>query len=154
MVAKFETKLLKTEGMNSAYFIFPFDVKEYFGRHGVIRIKGTIDGIPIRSALAPMLGKERYIMVVNKELRDKIHKTAGDTVVVELELDTEPRVVELPDDFRLELERNPIARQKFEKLSYSHQKEYVDWINEAKKSETRQKRIAKTLEKLSAERDS
>lgn len=148
MGIKFKTELIKTEGSNSAYILFPFDVKESFDKRGVIRIRGTIDGIPIRSALSPMLGKDGYIMIVNKEIREKIRKTVGDTVVVELELDTEPRAVEIPKDFLLELEKNTDAKLEFEKLPYSHKKEYVGWINEAKKNETRQKRIAKAIEML------
>jgi uncharacterized protein YdeI (YjbR/CyaY-like superfamily) len=60
----------------------------------------------------------------------------------------EPRTVEAPDDLVRAFDGNETAKAAFEKCSYTHKKEYVEWINEAKKPETRQRRIVKTLEKL------
>ncbi len=65
-----------------------------------------------------------------------------------MEVDEEPRVVEVPEDFARALAGNEAAKKAFEKMSYSHKREYVEWINEAKKNETRQRRIAKAIEKL------
>jgi uncharacterized protein YdeI (YjbR/CyaY-like superfamily) len=59
-----------------------------------------------------------------------------------------PRHVELPDDFALALAQSPVAQAAFERMPYSHQKEYLEWILEAKKTETRQRRISVTVEKL------
>ena len=61
---------------------------------------------------------------------------------------TEPRVVEIPQDLDKELKRDPEVQAVFAELSYTHQKEYVRWIEEAKREETRQKRIHKTITML------
>jgi len=65
-----------------------------------------------------------------------------------VELDVEERVVIVPDELKRALKENPKAKAVFEKLSFTHQKEYVTWINEAKKEETRSRRITKTMEML------
>ena len=65
-----------------------------------------------------------------------------------VEPDIEPRRVEIPVELHKALQSDQEAKTRFEKLSYTHQREYVEWIREAKREETRQKRIAKTIEKL------
>ncbi len=87
-------------------------------------------------------------MGVIKEIRDAIGKKPGDKVSVVMEVDAEPRVVGVPDGLKRALEKDDAARAAFEKLSYTHKKEYAIWINEAKKPETKEKRIVKTLEML------
>ena len=72
----------------------------------------------------------------------------SDEVTISVEPDTEPRLIEIPPDLARELKKDKEAKAFFDKLSYTHQKEYVTWINEAKKQETRQNRILKTLEML------
>ena len=69
-------------------------------------------------------------------------------MLVELERDDEPRVVDLPADLTGALEGNARAGEAFERLSYWHRKEYVDWIEEAKREETRRRRIASALTML------
>jgi uncharacterized protein YdeI (YjbR/CyaY-like superfamily) len=69
-------------------------------------------------------------------------------VTITVEPDSEPRLVEVPADLLKELKKDKEAKTFFDKLSYTHQKEYVTWITEAKKEETRQNRIAKTIEML------
>jgi uncharacterized protein YdeI (YjbR/CyaY-like superfamily) len=74
---------------------------------------------------------------------------AGETVVVELDPDREPRSVTVPDDLSAALAAGPAAaRERFEALSFSHRREYVEWIEEAKRTETRSRRIAGALERL------
>jgi uncharacterized protein YdeI (YjbR/CyaY-like superfamily) len=65
-----------------------------------------------------------------------------------LDRDTEPRTVETPPDLATALKRAPAAARVFDKLSNSHRKEYVQWIEEAKKPETRARRLEKTIEML------
>lgn len=88
-------------------------------------------------------------MVVDSEIRGNIGKSAGDAVRVTMELDASPRVVIIPDDFQRALRKNGKARAVFSKLSYSHQKECVSWIESAKKNETRERRIKKAVEMIS-----
>jgi uncharacterized protein YdeI (YjbR/CyaY-like superfamily) len=70
---------------------------------------------------------------------------AGDRVDVTMELDTEPRRVTLPADLRAALAADPTAKSAFAKLSYTHKREYVEWVEEAKRPETRARRIIATV---------
>ena len=94
------------------------------------------------------MGSERHILGVLKDIREQIGKTFGDEVTVTIEPDTEPRVIEIPKGLMKELKKDKEAKAFFDKLSYTHQKEYVRWVEEAKKEETRQNRIVKTIEML------
>ena len=132
---------------NSAYFVVTFDVQKEFGMHSQVRVRGLIDGFPYRCSIMPMGGGKHY-MVVKKEIREAIGKKAGDKVIVEMEVDTEPRVVFIPEDLLAAMKELPGLKEKFEGMSYSHQKEYVDYILEAKKQETRDKRVDKTIDIL------
>jgi uncharacterized protein YdeI (YjbR/CyaY-like superfamily) len=69
-----------------------------------------------------------------------------------LERDSAPRSLEIPEDLAVALQSHAAAASAFAKLSYSHQKEYVDWIISAKKEETRARRIAQTVERVVAKR--
>jgi uncharacterized protein YdeI (YjbR/CyaY-like superfamily) len=75
---------------------------------------------------------------------------AGDTVELQLELDTKPREVDVPEALATALAKDANARAAYEKLSYTHRKEYARWIAEAKRDETRERRVAKAIEQLRA----
>jgi uncharacterized protein YdeI (YjbR/CyaY-like superfamily) len=79
-----------------------------------------------------------------REIREGASVEAGDTVDVEIELDTEPRTVALPDDLAAALDEE--ARATFDRMAYTHRREYVEWITEAKRPETRTRRVAKAAE--------
>jgi acetyl-CoA carboxylase beta subunit len=145
----FEAVLERPEGVGTWTCIdVPFDVKSVFGKSSRIQVRGTIDGAPYRSSLLPK-GDGHHFMVVKKEIRDVIEKSAGEKVIVTMEIDATPRVVDVSDDFKLALKKSKDAQEVFNKLSYSHKKEYVEWIESAKKSETREDRIRKAIEMLS-----
>jgi hypothetical protein len=124
----------------------PLNVLEEFGTRAQIKVAGTIDGCPYRGSIAQMGGM--HAMIVKKEMREAIHKDAGDTVHVIMERDTLPRIVQIPEDFQQVLDDYPDIKEYFEKLSYTHQKEYIDWIESAKKKETRDKRMLITIQNL------
>ena len=71
---------------------------------------------------------------------------AGERVRVTMELDSEPRTVTVPEDLRAALTADPEAEAAFAKLSFTHQREYVEWVDGAKRPETRSRRIAGTVE--------
>lgn len=141
------TATLKNDGSPMLYIDFPYDVKELFGTRGNVKVKVTYDGIPHRGLLTNM-GGTCHFLGINKALKAKIGKEAGDEVQVTLERDTEERIVELPDDLAALFAANPEAKDRYDKLSYSHRKEYAQWITDAKKPETRQNRLQKTIEML------
>lgn len=71
---------------------------------------------------------------------------------VVMDIDTEPRKIILPKELKIQLEQNPKAKEVFGRLSYIHQKEYVEWINEAKKQETKESHLRKAIEMLTIRR--
>ena len=74
------------------------------------------------------------MLIILKGIREQIGKTFGDEVTISVEPDTEPRLIEIPPDLARELKEDEENQEAFSiKLSYTHQKEYVTWINEAKK---------------------
>jgi Bacteriocin-protection, YdeI or OmpD-Associated/Domain of unknown function (DUF1905) len=126
--------------------VVPFDVEQAFGKKRV-PIKATIDGVPYRGSLVRM-GGPCHLLIVLKEIREKIGKGPGDEVDIVLEEDTEPRVVRIPANLEKALKNAPGAKTLFTKLSYTHQREYVRWIEGAKRPETRTKRIAQAIDLL------
>ena len=129
-----------------AYVSVPFDVEQVFGKKRV-KVKATLQGEPYRGSLVRM-GGPHHMLPVLKEIREKIGKTFGDEIEVVVEEDTEPRQVEVPPDLQQALESDPEARAFFAQLSYTHQREYVRWIIEAKRDQTRQDRIHRAIEML------
>jgi hypothetical protein len=106
----------------------------------------TLNGHTYRSTVAPMGG--RYLLPLSAENRTAAKVQAGDEVDVDVELDTAPRVVEVPDDLALALAADPDAKARFERLSYSHKRQHVLAIEGAKAPETRARRIEKCLAML------
>lgn len=85
-----------------------------------------------------------------KEIQEAAGIRLGDRIRVRIEPDLEPREIEVPEDLARALGRNRAASQAFERLSYTHRKEYVQWIVGAKRPETRQRRVEKAIEMLLA----
>jgi hypothetical protein len=127
-----------------AWVNIPFDVLEVYGTKGRVPVKALIDGEPYRGSLANMGGGCHRLGVL-KALRAKIGKGEGDSVHVMLERDTEERTVEVPADFQKALHKSKAVKEIFETFAYSHRKEYVRLIEEAKRPETRAARIEKAV---------
>lgn len=142
---QFQAELLRPDAAGTwTYFIVPFNVEEAYGSKAQVKVKGTVNGVPYRSSVMPN-GDGTHSMVVNGTIREAAGVTAGDTVIVTMEPDTTPREVEVPDDFAEALEQHQAAKEAFDSMSYSHKKEYVEWIVSAKKAETRAGRIDKAM---------
>jgi uncharacterized protein YdeI (YjbR/CyaY-like superfamily) len=94
------------------------------------------------------MGTGCHILILTQEVRRKLGKSFGDSVLVELEHDLEKREVLIPEDVQNLLAEYPEAQAFFEKLSYTHRKEYINWITSAKREETRAKRMVGFIEKL------
>jgi hypothetical protein len=140
------TATIQNAGGGGAFVDVPFDVEAAFGSKRP-KVKAMIEGVPYRGILTRM-GTECHLLVVLKEIREQIGKTFGDEVAITVEPDTEPRVIEVPAELKKAFKTEKEAKVFFDKLSYTHQKEYITWIDEAKREETRQNRIAKTVEML------
>ena len=139
--------MIEDAGGGGAFVTIPFDVERAFGKKRV-KVKATIAGQPYRGSLV-RIGTTCHILGVRKEIRERAGAAIGDEIEVLLEEDTEPRELALPEDVRQALESAPEANACFAKLSYSHQREYLEWIEEAKRAETRSGRIARMVEQLS-----
>ena len=141
----FPATLRRPPGVGTwTYLDVPFGVQEAFGTGGRVPVVGTINGAPFRSSLMPN-GDATHILVVNKAWRQAAGAAEGDEVAVVMEVDTAPRVVDVPEDFAEALSQNPGASDRFHGMSYSHQSEYVEWIRSAKRVETRARRIGQAL---------
>ncbi len=144
MKIEYDAIIQKDEDHAGSYCEIPFNVFETFGKKRV-KIRAMIDAVEYRGLLTPMGGK--YGLFMNKEVRDKVGKTYGNTVHISIEEDTEPRVVEIPQDL-LEAMLAADVKPFFDSLSFTNQKEYVQWILDAKKEETRQNRLLKAIEMM------
>lgn len=140
------TAVIQNAGGGGAFVEVPFDVEKEFGSKKP-KVKALIEGVPYRGLLTRM-GTDCHLLIILKEIREKIDKTFGDEVNITVEPDTEPRVIEVPAELKKAFKTQKEAQAFFDKLSYTHQREYVMWINQAKREETRQNRIAKTIEML------
>ena len=137
---------IEDAGGGGAFVRIPAEVEAAFGKKRVL-VNAWIDGEPYRGTLVRM-GTPCQILIILKEIREKIGKGAGDEVEIVVEEDTKPRVVEIPEDLQQAFKENPAAKQAFEKLSYTHRKEHVKSILDAKSMETRRARIQKTIDIL------
>jgi len=137
------------DGMDTAFISIPFDVSEVFGTRGQVKVNAWFDGEPYRGILANM-GTGCHVIIVRKDVRSAIGKKVGDRVQVEIEQDKTERTVEVPAAMNKALKKNASARKFFESLSYTNRKEYVNWIVDAKKEETKEKRLGLLVEKLAA----
>jgi hypothetical protein len=126
-------------------FRVPFDLEEAFGRARP-PVKVTIRGYTWRTTPGVYGGVGH--VVVNRAAKAAAGVDAGDRVRITMELDTEPRTVVVPKDLRSALGASPEAKAAFAKLSFTHRREYVEWVEEAKRPETRARRIAATVERL------
>lgn len=122
---------------------------EALGGTGRIPVKATFNGIPYRGSIVRMGGAS--VLGVQKAIMAGAGVEPGDSLHVVVENDHEPRSVEVPDDLASALRANAVARRRFDSLSYSHRREYVASITEAKRPETRARRIARTIEMLAAD---
>jgi Bacteriocin-protection, YdeI or OmpD-Associated/Domain of unknown function (DUF1905) len=111
-------------------------------------VVATVNGYTWRTSVARMGGE--FLVGLNREVRDGAGVTAGDEVAVTLELDTAPREVEVPQALAAALAGDPEAKAAFDGMAFTHRKEYARWIAEAKREETRERRVQQALEMIRA----
>jgi hypothetical protein len=142
---KFKAKIQAGDGGGSFVF-FPYDTAKEFAASGIVPIKATFDGVPYTGSLIKY-DHALHMLGILKAIREQIGKAPGDTIEVVVWKDKEPRTVELPAPFEKLLKKEKLLPV-FNALSYTHRKEYCRWITEAKKEETRAKRLEKAVEML------
>lgn len=141
----FKAMIQQNGEMNAAFVEFPFSTEELFSKKGQIKIKAVFDEkVEYRGSLTKMKS-DCHILGLTQEVRKQLGKTLGDEFSVSLIEDKEERMVEIADDIASVFDENPEAKTLFDKMSYTHKKEYIRWIEEAKKPETRENRKTKMI---------
>lgn len=143
------TAIIKQNGdMNAAFVEFPFSTEELFSKKGQVKIKALFDDkVEYRGSLSKMKS-DCHILGLTQEIRKQLGKTFGDEVSVSLVEDKEERTVDIADDIIIVFKENPEAKALFDKMSYTHKKEYIRWIEDAKKHETRESRKIKMIQMI------
>ena len=150
MTVRFKGVLTPTpRGGGGCLVPVPREVAAKLGLKGMPKITSVIAGQPYRGSLMPM-GGGTYCLGVLKSIQEAAGVGFGDTVTVELELDTTPREVEPPADLANAIAGDKAMAEKWEKLSFTNKKEMALSLTEAKKPETRVRRLATALAKLRA----
>jgi|ERR1700693_2081477 len=142
---KFKAKIEAGDG-GGAYVLFPYDTEKEFGTKGNVPVKATFDGVSYSGSLIKY-GNPLHMLGMLKAIRTETGKGPGDTIEVVVWKDEEVRTVEVPAQFKNLMKKEGLISV-FENLSYTHRKEYCRWITEAKKEETRLKRLEKAIEML------
>lgn len=144
---KFKARIEEASiGTGGAFVLFPYDVEREFGTKGPVAVHSTLAGVPYSGSLIKY-GRPQHMLCVLKSIREETGKGPGDTVEVEVWKDEGERTVAIPPAFKALMKKEGLLAG-FEKLSYTHRKEYVKWIEEAKKEETRERRVEKALAML------
>ena len=144
----FETEIKQNGTMNAAFVDFPFSTEELFGKKGQVKIKALLDEkVEYRGSLAKMKS-DGHLLGLTQEVRKQLGKTFGDKVTVKLWEDQEERIVEIPEDVLEVFEKNKDAFEMYQKMSYTHRKEYMRWIIFFNNLETRENRKVKLIEMI------
>jgi hypothetical protein len=139
---------LELAGKTATGFVVPDAVVDELGAGQRPPVVVTINGASFRTSIARM--GDRFLLGVSAANRAVTSTTAGEDYDVEVEVDTQPRVVEVPDDLRAALTASPAASALYETLSYSQQRRVVEPVEQAKAAETRARRIDKMVTQLAA----
>ncbi|MBP7593878.1 MAG: DUF1905 domain-containing protein [Chloroflexi bacterium] len=147
MQITFKTVVTQEENMNATGLPVPAEAVATLDSGKRPKVKVSLNDYTYRSTVAAY--GEVFMLPLSKEHRDAAGVKAGDELEVTLELDTEPRTVEVPDDLAMALEEGGVTAV-FDALAPSKRKEHVRQVTSAKAEETRQRRIAKIVTTLSA----
>ncbi len=122
--------------------LLPAEVAAAMGGRARIPVTGSVNGVPFRGSTMPM-GDGTHCVGFRKDTRAQAgHVKPGDTVTIEIERDDAPRTVDIPADLAAALDADPAVRAAFDAMSYTHRKEYVNAVLDAKRPETRTRRLA------------
>lgn len=137
----------KERGFPGTFAGFPYDVRQEFGTGGPVRINCWIDGEHKTGSLVPM-GQGEHAIHIRQEVLKKIGKQDGDEVSMRVEQDLSPPQLTIPEDFQWLLDNEPELVEKFGQLPLSYKKAIITHIEEAKRAETRVKRIENFIARI------
>ncbi len=136
-----------TATLDERWFVVPVDARTLWGEARP-PVAGTINGHPFRGRLAVYGGQT--VLGLTNAYRAELGIVQGDAIEVVMDRDDAPREVEVPPALQAVLDGDDVARAAYEKLSFTHRREYAQWIAEAKREETRDRRAGRALEMLRA----
>lgn len=142
MPLRFTAKLEAAGGGGHFVALKPAQVKALEGKPHT-RVKGTVEGVPFRSSIFPYGGV--FYLMVHKATVQAAGTAPGRRIAVVVERDEAPRVLDVPADLAKALARNRKATAFYDQLAFTHRKEYAAWVSQAKRPETRARRIAETV---------
>ena len=149
MKTTFTTPVIKDDQVNATGLRVPPESIAELGAGKKPPVKVTLNGFTYRTTVAAF--GEVYMLPLSQERREAAGVQAGEIVEVTLELDVEPRTVDVPEDLAIALAAQPGATAAFDTLNFSTRKEHVRQVESAKAPETRKRRIANIVAKLSQE---
>ncbi len=139
---------IESVGGGGACVLFPYDIEKEFGTRGQVPVKVSFDGVPYTGTMVKY-GRPEHMLPILKAIRKRSGRARVTRSAVVVERDETVRTVEVPAEFAKLMKKEGVLPV-FEKLSYTNRKEYCRWITEAKKEETRARRLAKAIEMLRA----
>ena len=148
MAVTFSTTILKAEGKNATGISIPAEVMAALGMQKKPKVTVSLNGYTYRSTVAAY--GDTFLLPLSQAHRDAAGLQAGEQVTVTLELDTEPRTVDVPSDLQAALSEKAGATEAFDALAFSQRKELVRQVEDAKTQATRERRIAGILAKLNS----
>jgi hypothetical protein len=137
---------VEDEGQMDAFIVLPEELVLSFGAGKRPPVRTTINGVDYPTRVAVYGGK--YLVGIRKDVVRAANAQPGSLVDFTIELDQAPRDVEVPGDLEAALAASASARSRFDALSFTHRREYVRWITEAKRDETRRTRVEKAVRML------
>jgi len=140
---------IKKGSMGGCYVDFPYSVQDEFGVKGRVKIKCSFDGIPYRGSMVKMKTVNHIILIL-KSIREELGKGEGDSVEIRLTQDLEERTVKLHPLLSEAFAGNPKVQATYEALSFTNKREIFKALSEAKKEETRLRRLDKILTDLNS----
>ena len=143
---EFDAEMMKHPALDSCFIEFPYDISKEFGK-GRLKVDSWIDGVLYHGSLIKTDGN-CHRLEISLEVRNATGKSYGDQVHVVLVEDTEERIVEVPGELIRILKKEKALLDYFNRLPYTHRKEYVKWIVDAKREETKRIRVLKAVEML------
>jgi hypothetical protein len=141
------TGTLEAARGGGAYVVLPDGVVDALGGGKRFRVTGSLNGVAFESSTMGM-GAGRVCLGLHKATRAAAGVDIGDAVELEIERDTRPREIDLPDDLAAALARDPAAKAAFEQQSFTRRREHAESVAGAKRAETRARRLAKVLDEL------
>jgi hypothetical protein len=143
------TARLESEPNGGRFVVIPLDLRERFGEHRPA-LRATINGYTFRTRGLRYGG--RYLLGLNREVREAAGIADQDKLTVQIEADVEPRTVTLPPELTEALAGAPDVQPFYDGLAFTHRREYAEWVGGAKKPETRARRASEAVTRLRASR--